>query len=383
MSLSKILTPLLHSAIAARLVTMVVVSAVVLVAILVLVLFLILMLRKLLGWIQTRIGPNRVGPWGLLQTVCDALKLFGKEDIIPTLADKWVYILAPIMVFVPAYMVYVVIPFSEGRNGIVKDLNIGLLYIAAVTSVGVIGTIIGAWASNNKYSLLGAFRSAAQLVGYEVPQVLAMLGSAMLVGSLRMQEIVNGQHVWFILLQPIGFLIYLTAALAENNLTPFDLVEAESELVSGFNTEYSGMKFAFFFLAEFAHNFTISAIAVTLFLGGWRGPILIPGTSPWVWGLGWFMVKTIGIVAVTMWIRGTLPRVRVDQLMEMAWKVLIPAALVNMLLIGFVVAMGWPHWVLAAINFGILGALLALGATWQALRGRVRARTENSKAQVA
>lgn len=379
MSLTKILTGLIGSEPWARFITMFLVSAVILVVILVIVLYLILLLRKILGWIQGRIGPNRVGPWGLLQTVCDALKLFAKEDIIPRMADKWVYLLAPILVFVPSYMIYIVIPFSSGSNGIVKDLNIGVLYLTAISSIAIIGIITGAWASNNKYSLVGAFRSAAQMVGYEVPQVLAMLGPVMLAGTLRLQGIVGGQSpVWYIVLQPFGFLIYFTAILAETNIAPFDLVEGDSEIIAGFNTEYSGMKFAFFYLAEFTNNFATCAIAVTLFLGGWHGPAILPFIPIWFWGLFWFMVKTLFLVIVTMWIRGTLPRVRVDQLTDLGWKILIPTALINILLVALVEAAGWNRIILVAANFICLALLLGLGATWQAFKNR----TTSSHAEV-
>ena len=321
---------------------MVIASVVVLFFVLFVVLFLIYALRKIMGWIQARIGPNRVGPEGIAQTVADALKLLTKEDIIPRFVDKWPFTIAPIIVFVPAYMAYLVIPFGKGNGWVVQDLNIGILYIAAVLSIPIIGIITAGWSSNNKWSLIGAFRAAAQLISYEVPMVLAMIPSVMIAGTLSLQGIVHAQEgVWwgtvpryFIFFQGVGFLVYMIAALAESNLTPFDIMEAESELVAGFNTEYSGMKFALFFLAEFAGMFTVSAIATTLFLGGW---LPIHPALSFIPPVIWFMGKTLFIVFILMWIRSTLPRVRIDQMMTFGWKVLIPIALLNIVWAGIIV----------------------------------------------
>ena len=321
---------------------MLIAAVIILIFILIVVLYLIYGLRKIMGWIQARIGPNRVGPYGLAQTIADAVKLLSKEDIIPRLADKWPFVIAPIIVFVPAYMVYLVIPFGKGNGWVAQDLSIGVLYIAAILSIPIIGIITAGWASNNKWSLLGAFRAAAQIVSYEVPLVLAMIPPVMLAGSLSLQEIVKAQGgtwfgifpQWFIATQIVGFIVYMTAALAESNLIPFDIMEAESELVAGFNTEYSGMKFALFFLAEFAGMFTISAIAVTLFLGGW---LPIHPALSFIPPVLWFLGKTCVIIFVLMWIRSTLPRVRVDQMLSFGWKVLIPIALLNIAWTGFVV----------------------------------------------
>ena len=308
------------------------------------VLYLVYGLRRIMGWIQTRIGPNRVGPYGLAQTIADAVKLLTKEDIIPAMADKWPFIAAPIIVFVPAYLVYMVIPFGKGSGWVAQDLSIGVLYIAAVLSIPIVGIITAGWASNNKWSLLGAFRAGAQIVSYEVPFVLAMIPPVMLAGTLSLQGIIQAQSGnwlgifprWFIATQAVGFLVYMAAALAESNLTPFDIMEAESELVAGYNTEYSGMKFALFFLAEFAGMFTVSAVAATLFFGGW---LPIHPALSFVPPVIWFLAKTGVIVFVLMWIRSTLPRVRVDQLMSLGWKVLIPIALLNIAWTGFVVLM--------------------------------------------
>jgi NADH-quinone oxidoreductase subunit H len=339
---------------------MLLVAAVILGFILFAVLYMIYGLRKVMGFIQARIGPNRVGPQGLLQTVADALKLLQKEDVIPFGADKWLFTVAPIIVFVPAYLVYVVMPFGDGL--IAKDLNIGVIYVSAITSIAVIGIVLAGWASNNKWSLLGAFRAAAQLVAYEVPMILALCIPVVYAGTLSMQGIVRAQSGynvlgflpnWFIL-SPIPFIasiVYLAAALAEINHTPFDIMEAESELVAGFNVEYSGMKFALFFLEEFAASFTISAISVTLFLGGWNPPLHFlgaqfapaagrPATLAWMAiTLFWFLTKTTLLVISLMWIRATWPRVRVDQLMNFGWKVLIPVGLVLLLAAGAVVGL--------------------------------------------
>jgi NADH-quinone oxidoreductase subunit H len=330
-----------------------------------------------LGFIQSRLGPNRVGPEGSLQTVADALKLFFKEDITPASADRIVFLLAPIIAFIPAFLVYVVIPF--GPTWIAKDLNIGIVYISAITSVTVIGIISGGWASNNKYALLGAMRSAAQMVSYEVPLVLTMLAPVVLVQSLSTQTIVEAQRTlgWFILFQPIAFLLHFTAGLAEINITPFDIVEAESELVAGFHVEYSGMKFALFFLAEFANSFTMAAISATLFLGGWLSPFGISGGPWWMRPLAdgphWFFIKSFALVFVTMWVRGTLPRVRVDQLMDLGWKALIPLSIANLIVNALVVATGASLWILAVVNWIPLAGAVALGLATRSIPRAMRA----------
>ncbi|MBI2843509.1 MAG: NADH-quinone oxidoreductase subunit NuoH [Armatimonadetes bacterium] len=333
---------------------MLLVAAVILGFVLFVVLYMIWGLRRIMGFIQVRIGPNRVGPQGLLQTVADALKLLQKEDVIPEGADRWLFAIAPVIVFVPAYLVYVVMPFGDGL--IARDLNIGIVYISAITSITIIGIVLAGWASNNKWSLLGAFRAAAQLVAYEVPMVLALCVPVIFAGTLSMQGIVQAQggytlgfipH-WFIFsgwgVPAVAFLIFLAAGLAEINHIPFDIMEAESELVAGFNVEYSGMKFALFFLEEFAASFTLSAIAVTLFLGGWQ-PLLpflggqLDGFAFQIVSFLWFFAKTVLMVFVLMWIRSTWPRVRVDQLMNFGWKVMIPAGLCILLAAGTVVTL--------------------------------------------
>jgi NADH-quinone oxidoreductase subunit H len=291
------------------------------------VLFLVWWERKVSARFQMRLGPMRVGWHGTIQTIADALKLLQKELITPAAVDRGIYFWAPVVTFVAAMAVYVTIPFGKGL--IVRDLNIGILYILSITTFTVIGLLMAGWSSNNKYALLGGFRSAAQVVSYEVPIALAIIGVIMLTQTLSMGEIVAQQqkfYQWYIWRQPLGFLIYLVAATAECNRTPFDLPEADSELVAGFVTEYSGMKFAMFFLAEFLNMFTVAAIATTLFFGGWHGPIL----PSWAW----FMIKTLIGVFVLMWFRWTYPRLRVDQLMSFAWKFLLPLAFINIVLTG-------------------------------------------------
>jgi len=300
-------------------------------------LFLVWWERKVSAHIQQRFGPMMTGWHGVFQTIIDALKLLQKEDITPALADRKVFFWAPVICFVCAFAAYVVMPFGKGL--IVSDLNIGILYIVAITTFTIISLLMAGWGSNNKYALLGGMRSAAQAVSYEVPLVLSLLGVVMVTGSMSMNDIVAGQagwggFHWNALFQPLGFLIYIIAATAEANRTPFDLPEAEQELVAGFNIEYSGMKFAMFFLAEFVNMFTVSAIAATVFLGGWNGPLL----PSWVWFLG----KTLAMVFVLMWFRWTYPRLRVDQLMEFAWKVLVPLAFLNILYVG--VMAKWLKW---------------------------------------
>lgn len=328
----------------------VLVAVVVLVFMLIAVLYLVLKLRWVIARIQSRLGPNRTGPWGVFQTVADALKLFQKEDIIPCGADRWLFTIAPAIVFIPAYLVYVVIPFGHNATATLatgSTFNIGIIYITAITSVSIIGIITAGWASNNKWSLLGAFRGASQLIAYEVPIILAMCIPVLLSNSLDLNEIVTKQagNFWdwnlfrgFPML-PAAFLMLLIAGLAEINVTPFDIMEAESELVAGFNTEYSGMKFALFFLAEFAESFTLAAIIVTLFLGGYQPPLHVLGgqlTGLWLTAVSlfWFLAKCWVLVLLIMWIRSTLPRVRMDQLMNLSWKALIPVGLVNLLATG-------------------------------------------------
>ncbi len=295
--------------------------------------------RKVIAFMQVRLGPMRVGPWGLLQPIADALKLFSKEDIIPSMADKLVYFLAPTLAIVPALLTFVVVPFGDETTffGLLKhptsmaisDFNIGLLYILAISSVGIYGILLGGWSSNSKYPLLGALRSAAQIVSYEVPLTLALVGPILLANTLSMKGIVEAQSkgFWFVVPQFFAFLVYMACAVAETNRAPYDLPEAEQELVAGFHTEYSGMKFAFFYLAEYANMIVVSAIATVVFLGGW---LPVPGLAfLHIPAIIWFALKVAFFLFIFLWLRATYPRYRYDQLMAIGWKFFIPVALIN------------------------------------------------------
>jgi NADH-quinone oxidoreductase subunit H len=304
--------------------------------------------RKVLAAMQDRLGPTRTGPNGALQPLADGVKLLGKEDLIPAAADKWVFWYAPMVVFVTAIVGVAVIPFGDSTisvfgqdiNLFVTDLNVGALFVLAFGSIGVYGIILGAWASANRYSLLGGLRSAAQVISYEIILGLSLVGIFILTGSLSLRAILESQqgsidiaglHInnWYVITQPVAFIIFMIAAVAETNRAPFDLPEAETELVSGFHTEYSAFRFSFYFLGEYISMIVISLFASTLFLGGTSGP----GSSEY-WGLGivWLLVKTILFLFFYIWLRGTLPRFRYDQLMGIAWKVLLPAVLLNIVL---------------------------------------------------
>ena len=361
--------------------------------------YIVLLERKVMADIQARLGPMRVGPHGLLQPIADAVKLLIKEDIIPTLADKWVFWISPVIPVVTALVAFSVVPFSDKVQ--VTDTNIGLLFIMAVSSVGILGIILGGWSSNSHYPLLGALRSTAQLVSYEVALGFAIVGALMVAGTLSMQGIVKAQleqHVWFFIYQPVGFFIYMVAALAETNRAPFDMPEAESEIVAGYHTEYSGFRFALFFLAEYANMTIVSSIAVTLFLGGWLRPfpnvpaleflhympiatmfgltalclldvsrtirptekiamaaigglcfllgvILLPPVDAalglpilldYVKNFFWFCLKVFLVLYGFIWIRFTFPRYRYDQLMRIGWRFLIPLAIANVIVTGII-----------------------------------------------
>ncbi len=315
--------------------------------VLTLVAYLTLAERKISAWIQVRIGPNRVGPEGLLQPLADGIKLLLKEDLIPLKADREVFIIAPIIAMVAALVALAVIPWGAAWATI-SNIDIGLLFILAVSSLGVLGIILGGWASNSKYSLLGALRSAAQMVSYEVAMGLALIGALMFTKTLALQDMVITQerlHIWNILFQPLGFLIYLISGIAETNRAPFDLPEAESELVAGYHTEYSGFRFSLFFIAEYANMLIVSAIAVTVFLGGWYLPglsyLFTPGSTFFVLAsIGVFGLKTLALLYLFFWIRWSLPRYRYDQLMELSWKWMIPAALANIMLTATFLVLG-------------------------------------------
>ncbi|MFH1074696.1 MAG: NADH-quinone oxidoreductase subunit NuoH [Candidatus Firestonebacteria bacterium] len=297
------------------------------------VLYLIWLERKVSAHMQSRLGPMHVGGWrGWAQTIADMVKLLFKEDIIPAKADKWVHRIAPIVVFVPSLMAFLVIPFE--KNLIVQDLNIGILLIFAFSSIAVLAIIMGGWASNNKYTLLGGIRSAAQMISYELPLVLSILSIVMVVESLKLNDMVAAQsgagNYWFVFTQPLAFILYIIAATAEVNRTPFDIPEAESEIVSGYNTEYSGLKYGFFMLSEFTNMLIVSMVAATVFLGGWSAPAWLSFLP----GIVILLLKTYFIVFVLMWFRWTFPRLRVDRLMDFGWKVLIPLAFLNIFIIG-------------------------------------------------
>ncbi|HKQ20330.1 MAG TPA: NADH-quinone oxidoreductase subunit NuoH [Candidatus Eisenbacteria bacterium] len=286
--------------------------------------------RKVLGHMQDRIGPQRVGPYGLLQTIADGIKLFMKEDILPTQADKVVYFLAPGIAVVTALAAMTVIPFGDtvtlfGREIPLRitDVNIAILFLLGATSMGVYGIVLGGWASNSKYPLLGGLRSSAQMISYELAQGISLIGVIMITGSLSLSEIGRQQEkLWFIVPQFFAFVIYVVCSVAETNRAPFDLAEAETELVAGFHTEFSSMKFALYFLAEYANMMVVSGVAITCFLGAWHGPLL-PGPL-------WFLIKLTCFLFFYIWLRATFPRLRYDQLMAFGWKVLLPASLLNL-----------------------------------------------------
>ncbi|HEX9016254.1 MAG TPA: NADH-quinone oxidoreductase subunit NuoH [Chloroflexota bacterium] len=303
--------------------------------------------RRVLARIQDRWGPNRVGKWGILQPFADVLKLLMKEDIRPNAADKWVFFLAPVFVLVPSVFAYSVIPFGRGMQ--VADINVGLLFLIAIGTIPTIGIVLAGWGSANKYSVLGGMRAACQMISFEVPLLLALVSPIIIIGSLSMVDIVKAQsNVWFVFVQPVAFLIYLISGIAEGNRSPFDLPEAESELIAGFHTEYSGIRWALFFLAEYINAFTVAAIATTVFLGGWQSPF------QWIPGLGsvlaivpgyvWFTLKAWVLFVAMIWVRGSLPRIRVDQLMIFNWKVMVPISLANLVVTGVGVSL-WQYFV--------------------------------------
>lgn len=280
--------------------------------------------RRTLGRFQNRLGPNRWGPFGLLQPIADLVKLITKEDVIPDVADKRVFALAPIVLVFPGILVFSIIPFGE--QSFLGKLNIGVLFVLGVTGINTLAVIMGGWASRNKYALFGAVRGAAMLVSYEVPMALSLVGVVILAGSMALLDIVNSQDVFFILVQPLGFFVFVAAALAEMSRSPFDMIESESELGSGYHTEYSGIKFALFQLAEFMAPIVMATVATVLFLGGTRGIDPVPGQV-------WFLLKVFAVIFVLLWTRATWPRLRVDQIMGFAWKGLFPLSIVNLFVV--------------------------------------------------
>ncbi len=302
--------------------------------------YLVWLERKLLARFQIRLGPNRAGIFGLLQPIADAVKLLTKEDLIPEKADSFIFQLAPAVVAFTALLMFAVVPvgpelqlFGHSVPMVITDINVGLLFVFALSSLGVYGVALGGWASNSKFALLGGIRGAAQMISYELALGLSLVPVVMLAGSFSLTEIVDAQsRIWFIFVQPVSFAIFVIAAMAESKRIPFDLPEAENELGAGFHTEYSGMRFGLFFLGEYVHIQVLGALVAVFFLGGWRGPLLPP--------VVWLLLKIFFVAAIMIWIRGTLPRLRYDQLMALGWKVLIPASLINIVFTGVFILIG-------------------------------------------
>ncbi|HLE28166.1 MAG TPA: NADH-quinone oxidoreductase subunit NuoH [Anaerolineales bacterium] len=353
---------------AARVVLMVIGVIVVASFCLVFPLFLIWFERRIVARMQDRMGPNRVGPQGLLQTIADALKLLTKEDITPIGADKIAYNIAPVLAVVAVISIWAVIPFAHNIVG--TDVNVGALYIVSVGSLGTLAIMLGGWASNNKYALLGAFRTVAQLVSYEVPMILSLLVPVILARSMGMNDIVRAQEVWFIVSAPIAALIFFASSVAEVGRTPFDLLEAESEIVAGFHIEYSGMKFAMFFVAEFMHAFTVGALTAILFLGGWRGPF---AEQYPILGVIYFMLKAFAGYFFVILLRATLPRIRIDHMLDLNWKFLTPVSLgavVFTIVADKLIPLGAAPWFRAGVLF--LANLLLGWITFWLLSGSAR-----------
>ncbi len=341
--------------------------------------------RKVLARIQDRIGPNRAGPLGILQGFADAIKMLTKEDVTPACADRVVFNLAPILATIAAILVFAVLPVAPGVIG--ADPQTGILYVVAVGALGEVAALMAGWSSNNKFALLGAFRAVAQLIAYEVPIVLSILVVVMAAGSMQMSAIVAAQDIPFALTLPVAFLIFLVASIAEIGRSPFDLLEAESEIVAGFHVEYSGMKFAFFFIGEYMHLFASAGIATTLFLGGWRGPFAGPDSLPGVLlGFIYFVIKTTAIIWVMMWVRGTLFRIRIDHLLDFAWKFLVPLGLILMVIVA--VALKLPvagssglRWIALLIANFVAALLMVIGVSALARHTRSAALREVAGAE--
>lgn len=343
--------------------------------------------RKVMAWMQMRVGPNRVGPWGLLQSLMDGIKLALKEGITPTGVDKPIYVLAPIISVVPAFMAFAVVPFGPqvsvfGTNTALQmtDLPVGVLYVLAVTSVGVYGIVLAGWASGSTYPLLGALRSTAQVISYEVAMGLSFAAVFLYAGTMSTSGIVAAQqNTWYVLLLLPSFLVYVTAMVGETNRAPFDLPEAEGELVGGFHTEYSSLRFAMFMLAEYINMVTVSALATTLFLGGWRAPIplsLWSGANSGWWPVLWFTVKVWVFLFVFIWLRSTLPRLRYDQFMNFGWKVLIPVAVLWVMVVAAVRVFGAGRYDVPLVTFAVstVFASTVLSSLLVILRRRTRSR---------
>jgi NADH-quinone oxidoreductase subunit H len=314
----------------------------------VVVLSLVWLERKALGRLQLRLGPTRTGPMGLLQPVADALKLIVKEDILPSASDKAIFWVAPVIVAVSAFMIWVTIPATQGL--VLRNLELGLFYIIAFAVIGILGLVLAGWGSANKYGILGGLRSAAQLISYEIPVIMVVIAVAMLAQSLDLRVIVENQNpIPYVVLLPLGLVIFFIAGLAEVGRTPFDIYHAESEVVGGPFVEYSGAHWAVFFLAEYINTFAIAALAAVLFLGGWQGPVLP--------GIIWFLIKVYAVILVVFWVRGTFPRLRIDQLMAFAWKVMVPLAFYTILITAIYLFYSWPAWSLTLMSLAGLAVV--------------------------
>ena len=308
--------------------------------------------RKTLGRLQRRLGPTRTGPMGIIQPIADGLKLILKEDIVPASSERAIFWSAPVIVVVSAFMIWVTIPASH--DAVLRNLDLGLLYIIAFAVVGILGLVLAGWGSANKYGTLGGLRAAAQLISYEIPVIMVVISVAMLAQSLNMREIVAGQSDYpYVLVQPLGLAIFFIAGLAEVGRTPFDIYFAESEIVGGPFVEYSGAHWSVFFLAEYINTFAIAALTVLLFLGGWSGPLLSDN-----WGIVWFLLKVYAVILVIFWVRGTFPRLRIDQLMAFAWKVMVPLSFLTILITAVYQFYQWPVWSLTLMS---TAGLVAVG----------------------
>ena len=366
--------------------------------------YLIYVERKLAAFMQDRVGPNRVGPWGLFQPIADGMKFILKEDVIPAYVDKVLFVLGPCVAALTTMLAFAVVPFGPVDNApsfvrfvIVPNVDIGIVFIFAVGSLAVYGIILGGWASNNKYSVLGSLRASAQVISYEIPLGMSVLGLALMAGTVNIEKLLmyqaeGGITGWFFWTQPLACLIFFTAALAESNRLPFDLVECEQELVGGFHTEYSSMKFALYFLAEYTHVITISFLTAILFFGGWHFPgIAEPGSVgllPMLLKLGVLLSKVFAVIIVIMLIRWTIPRFRFDQLMGLAWKVLIPLSMANVVAVMTVLQFGWSRWWLTIISvllFLIAGAIGVKAAQDSLASGprRMKPKSDSTSGHVA
>ena len=345
------------------------------------VLSLVWLERKLLGRLQRRLGPTRTGPMGLMQPIADAIKLVLKEDVVPFESEKAIFWVASLIVVTSAFMVWVTIPASQ--NAVIKNLDLGLFYVTAFAVIGILGLVMAGWGSANKYGTLGGLRAAAQLISYEIPVIMVVVAVAMLAQSLDLREIVNHQRSYpYVLIQPMGMVIFFIAGLAEVGRTPFDIYFAESEIVGGPFVEYSGAHWSVFFLAEYINTFAIAALTVLLFLGGWANPF--PIDSDYV-SAAWFLLKVYAVITVIFWVRGTFPRLRIDQLMAFAWKVVVPMSFLNILITAIYLFYGWPAWsltIMSSVGLAAVGYLIYRHLVTPAKRvAQIRARQQMLQAQ--